>query len=430
MLENLIDALRSTSKPGKKLEIVQENSSDFLKLILKATFEPFKMYHVKLRPEDTPIPGEGSIDDTDKQLDLVALLDALELSNSSQQNRLRVIEFLRTLNKGSQELVIGVLNKNWKVGLSHKAVHKLYPGLVSNYEVQLANSYLKVIKKKSYQPKARWCSYKLDGVRCTFLRFSDGWKALSRQGKEFLTCDHLKDQLELLYAHNSIDFWDGELYVAGASFEYIQGLVTSFTTGTSYELEFRAFICGKKKDFLAQVCNADSFAIVGPIHVDYAIAPHIIEQTQWLIQEDEISEMLEKAFELGYEGIMLRDPDQLYDFKRSDALLKLKESESAQSQEMTTDCLIKEVIIDSFPVIINETMIYKQLLTRLVVEQENGLDCSVGSGFDLDFRHTITDNPELILNKVCEIKFQGYGSKGKMRFPRLFRVREDLTWRE
>ena len=54
----------------------------------------------------------------------------------------------------------------------------------------------------------------------------------------------------------------------------------------------------------------------------------------------------------------------------------------------------------------------------------------IATGFDLDFRYYFTKHPEDIKGKVIEVKFQGYGGKGRMRFPRLFRIREDLTWGE
>ncbi len=431
MLNDLINDLRSTSKPSEKQAIVYNNHSEFLKFILLATLEPFKKYHVKIKPGDIPEEaGDDTLDEFETQADFKVLLDFCEQSKSNKQNRLQVIKFLKTLKAGSQELAMGILNKNWKVGLSHKTANKLYPGLVTSYEVQLANNYLKVKNKKTYKAKNRWCSYKLDGVRCTFLRFEDGWQALSRQGKEFLTVGHLKPQLEKLWEQHGIDFWDGELYITDAPFEYIQGMVMRFTKGTGYELEFRAFICGKKEDFLNQVCIEGSFNIVTDDYLNKELAPKIKEQKQWMITEEEIGATLEEAFEIGHEGIMLRDPEKLYDFKRSDALLKLKESNSDKSIEELSDCLVVDIVIDSFPVIINETMIYKQLLTKLIVEQADEKICTVGSGFDLRFRYKCTDNPEDILNKVVEIKFQGYGSKGRMRFPRLHRVREDLTWGE
>ena len=256
------------------------------------------------------------------------------------------------------------------------------------------------------------------------------WKAFSRQGKEFLTVDHLKPQLEYLWETHGSDFWDGELYIDDAPFEYIQGKAMSFTKGTSFELDFRTFIRGDKDAFLYGASGHNSFKVVTSEFLNAEIAPQIKLVEQWLIEEDQVDEELEKAFDLGYEGIMLRDPDMLYEFKRSDALLKLKEGENENSQEQTADCLVTDVVLGQVTVVIDEAMTYQTLVTKLIVEQQDGTVCTVGSGFDLDFRYFYTEHPEDIKGKVVEIKFQGYGGKGRMRFPRLFRVREDLVWGE
>jgi DNA ligase-1 len=432
--KTLITDLRSTSKPAEKIKILKDNDCDFLRYLLKSTYEPFETYQVKIKDKEINKVGDLTIAEP---LVVEAFRNVIEFcrnSQSNKQNRERVLPVLEILTKDTQELLLGVLHKNWKVGISNKLIAKAFPGLVKQFNVQLANNYLSHIKKKKYKPKQWYCSYKLDGVRCIFLRliddfnYADGtWVAFSRQGKEFLTVDHLKPQLELLWEMHGTDFWDGELYIPGAPFEYIQSEVTSFTKGTSFELEYRTFVCGDQKAFLD--CNDQyPFKIVEDYHVDLKAVDKIIPAKQWIVEADEIDAELEKAFDLGYEGIMLRDPSKLYDFKRSDALLKLKESTSENSQEKIVDCLVVDVIVDKFPVINNETLVYKELLVKIIVEQEDKLLCKVGSGFDLEFRYKYTESPEDLIGKVVEIKFQGYGSKGLMRFPRLHRIREDIDW--
>jgi len=430
----LIFDLRSVSKPKDKQEILKNNDCEFLRYLLKAAYEPFEVYHIKLKSKEIPEPGKFTIEEPFVRESIVNVIEYCKCSNSNKQNRERVLPILEDLTEATQVLLLGTLHKNWKAGISTKLINKTFPGLITEFSVQLANSYLKVIKKKTYKPKKRWCSYKLDGVRCVFLRIIEGynyntgkWYAFSRQGKEFLTVDHIKSQLELLWEAHGSDFWDGELYIPEEPFESIQSKVTSFTTGTSYDLEYRAFICGDQAAFLNQIVHFP-YKIVEDFHTNFKGITHIKAEKQWLIEEEEIQDELEKAFDLGYEGIMLRDPDKLYDFKRSDALLKLKESPSDQSQEQIADCLVVDYEIDSFAVIENEHTVYKNLLVKLFVEQKNGKICKVGSGFSLAFRYKYTKNPELLLNKVIEVKFQGYGSKGLMRFPRLYRIREDLDW--
>ena len=427
----LIEDLRNTSKPKEKIKILQENDCIFLRYLLKSAYEPFEVYHIKLKSKEVPSPGKYTVEDPGTREAMQNIIEFCRQSNSNVQNRERVLPFLSEITQSTQELLLGVLHKNLKVGISSKLINKAFPGLVKQFNVQLANNYLSYIKKKKSKLKQWYCSYKLDGVRCVFLRLVDDfnydqgtWVAFSRQGKEFLTVDHLKPQLELLWEMHGTDFWDGELYVPNAPFEYIQGLVTSFTKGTAHDLEYRVFICGDQESFLS--CNDKyPFKIVEDHHVDLKKIDKIIPAKQWLVEATDVDTELEQAFALGYEGIMLRDPAKLYDFKRSDALLKLKENKKDNSQEQIKDCLIMSVDIDKYPVIINETIVYHDMIVRLHVQQEDGLICKVGSGFNLEFRQNL---PEDLIGKVVEIKFQGYGSKGLMRFPRLFRLREDIEW--
>ena len=440
----LITDLRSTSKPKEKQQILKDNDCEFLRYLLRSSYEPFEVFHVKIKPSEIPDPGKHYVGDKTGVTNLLEhIIEYCRNSNSNKNNRLKVVSSLGKLTKDTQDLLLGVLNKNWKCGFSIGSIEKVFPGLVTRFEVQLANTYSKVIKKKSYKPKDRLASVKLDGIRGVALRLEDGWKFLSRQGKEFLTVDHIKPQLELLYKSTNKTFWDGELFISGAEFETIQGEVMRFTAGTSEVIEFRVFMCGDKDDFLNCKHNADSFEVVTKKHLNENLVPKVVEAKQWLITEEQIPVELERAFELGYEGIMLRDPEKLYEMKRSDALLKLKENNTKESQEQVSDCLVVGVEEGLFPVYVdefeniilddiekykNKRLEYRDLLVRLKVEQGDGTICSVGSGFKLKFRNEVSNNLDCILNKVIEVKHQGYGSKGKMRFPRLYRIREDLVW--
>ena len=158
MLETLIQDLRSTTKTGAKLDILEKLDSDFLRYILIATFDPFLLFHVKLKLDSVPTEGTRSINSLDVQEEFKNLLEMCKKNNSNKQNRINVIAFLSTLNKGSQELIYSVINKDWKAGVSNKTIKKLYNNLIPSFEVQLSNKYHEVIAKKSYKPKDRYCS--------------------------------------------------------------------------------------------------------------------------------------------------------------------------------------------------------------------------------------------------------------------------------
>jgi len=426
-LTNLLVDLKGTSKPKEKQQIIKDYDSDFLRYVLKAAYEPFVMYHIKLKPSEIPMPGKKDIVD----IDLKSLLDFCIRSQSPKQNRAAVIEQLSLLTKGSQDLLIGILNKNLKCGLGVRNILKVFHGLVSRFEVQLANIYK---EDKKYKIKKWLWSYKLDGLRCIALRINGEWEFRTRKGKEFLTVDHLKKQLESLYIKYGYTFFDGELYKHGLKFEEIQSLVMGFKKGTAHNIEYHIFVAGSAESFLNQ--RVEGIVALTDTTISDELNNVVVVETGIVdIDHTLIMDILDRAFNMGYEGIMLRDIDVPYDFKRSDKIIKLKSNED--EGEEISDCVVLDIEIDLYPVIIkierelegdyeHSEMIYEKLLVKLIVGQKNGIECKVGSGFSLDFRRYYTENPKDLIGKTIEVLHQGYGANNRMRFPRLKRVREDL----
>lgn len=427
--ENLLEELRSTSKSTEKQAILTKYHCKELTDILAASYDPFILFNVKIKASDIPKPGTK---------DLIEAFGLVETtlrfcrnSKSAKQNREMVVALLEELNSGSQELLVGILNKNWKVGISSKTVLSLYPDLIRHFDVQLANTYDPMVKAHT-QVKQWIMSYKLDGLRCVALRESSDkyydkgrWTMYSRAGNEYLTVDHLKDQLEDLYKDTGWTFFDGELYKHGLSFEEIQGPVTAFTRGQCPEMEYHIFVAGEAYKFLAGKEPNHVSPIFLPLN---GVWPYIKFVDIQVIPAELIEEKLIEAFDLGYEGIMLRDPDNLYDYKRSNALLKLKKKLSGEEEgEIISDCVVESVEYnDKFPVIVDGALTVKRLLNRIWVVQPDGTKCKVGSGYSLEFREYYTENPQELIGKIVEIKHQGWGVNGRMRFPRLHRLREDL----
>ena len=197
------------------------------------------------------------------------------------------------------------------------------------------------------------------------------------------------------------------------------------------DIEYHIFIAGKAEDFLSQKINS----LVMPHMLNGAEVFEEVSNVKivdfQLIVEEQIEDILNNMFEGGYEGLMLREPHVLYDFKRSDALLKIKESTviDENEQEVFSDCYVYSIEYrDDFPVIENGTIVFKKFLNKVWVLQEDGTECKVGSGYDLKFREYYTKHPEELLNQVVEIRHQKYGNKGRMRFPKFHRIRYDIEW--
>ena len=95
--------------------------------------------------------------------------------------------------------------------------------------------------------------------------------------------------------------------------------------------------------------------------------------------------------------------------------------------EVISDCVVTKIEYnDNFTVVKDGKLCTEKLLNKIWVMQENGVECKVGSGYSLDFRREYTDNPWELMGSTVEIKHQEWGANGRMRFPRLFRLRKDL----
>ena len=426
MIGDVILDLMNTSKPGEKIDILKRYDAlypDYFRTFIYLSYDPFVHFNVKLSAKELPDAGESEIIDIIDEV--YNAVDFCYVSLSPKQNREKLWPIFERLNTTDQTFLFKVINKNWKSGVSKKLLLKAFPGVIATFDVQLANTY----NKDKHKVAGRVWTYKLDGLRCVAIREDDCWSFYSRSGKKFRTVDHLISYLEEIYTkereHREVTFWDGELYKHGLKFEDIQGLVMGFTQGTAEEMEFHTFANGPMESFFAQ--KLDGIHGLGPWKEDIEGNPIKYVQGGMIETEEDVDLVLEKAFEDGYEGIMMRDISREYDFKRSNALLKYKELIGDEnSAEITSDCVILDMEYDDYPVITDGVMCYEDLLVTLIVEQHDGIECRCGSGFDLNFRRLCKERPWAVLGKTGEFKHQGYGKQGRMRFPRLTRVREDL----
>ena len=70
------------------------------------------------------------------------------------------------------------------------------------------------------------------------------------------------------------------------------------------------------------------------------------------------------------------------------------------------------------------------LLGSMRVETTCGRHMANVSGMDDVTREMFTTQPELVMNKVIEVRYQRIGNNGKMVFPRFIRIRDDKTTEE
>ena len=439
----LVDDLRaSTSLIDKKyvLEdyIVNGEYVALHQFLLRETFDPKRLHNVKLTKRDIPEAGEEKLEDIENELRVV--LATIATIYSSKENKHRVRELMSLLKKSDQLALLGVVNKKLHCGIGISTINKVVTDLIPVVEIQLANKYK---PDKKYIDNYWYATPKLDGRRVFGMRENGEWKLYSRYkdylGSEITTLDHWKPDLEIFYRTYAITFTDGEAYNHGMTFEEIESLVGSnVNLKDTTPLKYHLFTVGMLEAPLKE--KKLNQLRLGVLHTitELMSLKNVVGISQRVLDNtpDAIYSYLEKVIPLGYEGIMLRSPSCTYDFKRSDALLKVKTSHKVGT-EMKIDCYVEDIEYGDFVIREDGVESFEWLPVRLMVELSSSdividgttvmaKSMKVGSGFSLKQRREWKEDESLIVGKTIEVMCQGFGSQGKMRFPRLHRIRSDV----
>lgn len=107
----------------------------------------------------------------------------------------------------------------------------------------------------------------------------------------------------------------------------------------------------------------------------------------------------DKVIDNGGEGMMLRDPESMYERKRSFALLKVKKFEDSEATVIGHEDGKGRLTC---------------LIGALVVKEKDGTTFQIGSGFS-DKQRTPENIPKI--GTQVTFKFQGRSKQGVPRFP-------------
>lgn len=164
---------------------------------------------------------------------------------------------------------------------------------------------------------------KLDGERCIAMKINGKVTLWTRTRKPITSCPHIIEQVEQILSPYSCDlFLDGELYVHGVdNFEKIMSAVRKQSpTEESKLIQYHVYDCEimddlaspfqLRKEFLENL--ADYFSHVKFVEADMCHNYKVVQENH------------DYYVNKGYEGIMVRNPNGVYENKRSKNLLKLK----------------------------------------------------------------------------------------------------------
>ncbi len=392
---NQIDELRKLTG-NAQLDYLRSVKSDLLKEILDYTYNPDKMYKVdecklalvtiKKGLIARKLKNDFTVQDWNE---FTAILDELSEKRAADLNDVRKLKYFITgySSLDAQQLMSMVVAKDLRLNLGIKKLQTIWPDFCNKPEVQLAENYKGEIFTNGLY------SRKFDGKRMYIM---DG-VAYSRSNKpcKIAPIQHILQQLPL-YMRTTV--LDGEiLYFDDKGNEDFQKGISltssderTLDCNNLYYVIFDAMESAKFKDKEWELPFSEEYKMICELleakdssRFGYSILETILPNILIARQEhDPYIFQYEKANKK-WEGLMYRDGDACYQFKRTKSLLKIKDMQDSEFK------------IHS---ISEGTGKNKGKLGALNIKFKGNI-VGVGSGFKDEDREIIWANSKIFLNE-------------------------------
>jgi DNA ligase-1 len=342
------------------------------------------------------------------------------------KGRTRKVEFLKKeLSSYTQEVCVWFLkglDKNLGIGIKAKLINKVFPGLISDFEVMLAERQTRERFEKTFgNTEYVYGNLKIDGIRCLcFVEHDGSVKMYSRAG--FVLQDSLTELIRKEIERNIDKFrgfvLDGEIY--SKRFHKLQRLImrknlTSDTIGLRNSCRFAIFDAipidnyryGQEEGIVRTPLERRIQYIEG-LGTGY----NFIRFTKYLkIKADYtyVLRLMKYYLDKGYEGLMIKHPKSGYSFKRVYEWMKFKGKD--------------DIDLEIIRCVEGEGK-YKGSLGAIVVNFE-GNEVSVGTGFTDEERDWIWSIRSKIPGRVAEISYREVTHLGSLKDPRFECIRFD-----
>ena len=335
----------------------------------------------------------------------------------------KCITFMNMHEEQYKDLILDIIDKDLKIGISETTINKIKPNLIKVYNVALANKY----DSKKHNLDNNWIiERKCDGCRCNVIKKNGIIKCYSRQGKEFTTLDNLIDELKDKMPDNTV--FDGEICIVdkngNESFQDIMKLIKrkDYTIENPMLLCFDMLTLEEFENGKGTTKYADRVTKLQDWYKQYKVLKTMSILNYERFNQEVLKNWEEKVKKYNWEGLMFRK-DIGYENGRTNNLLKYKKW---QSEEF----LVTDVKNGPITVIENGVAIQKNLMSNIIIRLSENEFCNVGSGFSKEDRELYYKDPDLILGHQVEIKYfeKTINQEGKisLRFPIFKCVRDEI----
>ena len=422
--KNFVNEINESNGRLYKQSVLKKYKDDrIIQRYLQIAFDPFKVFGISTKKLNK-IVGGTVINCIESVFDL---FDYLENHNTGSDADISICqEVLNIVSSNDREagvILEALICKDLSIGCDAATINKEIPSLIPTFSVQLANKYFD--KPQYVEGKTFAVTTKIDGGRIIALKENGQVSFYTRAGQKYEGLVDLEDEMSRLMPDNTC--LDGEitLLVRGnlsskEAYKQTMKIVRQTTNPEKHGIKMLVFDCMTAEEFKNQYCpndytvrRADAELLFNQINFQYFELLPILYRGS---DTSKITELLEEEVANGEEGIMINICDALYEFKRTNSLLKVKKMQTMDLEiigfEEGTGRLVGT-------------------LGAILVRYKDGNVVKVGSGFSDEIRTFIWTEPSDFLGKIVEIQYfeettNADGGKS-LRFPIFKDFRPDKT---
>lgn len=328
-----------------------------------------------------------------------------------------VLEFIQ--NKPDQEMYSQIFTKELKLGITSKTINKVFPNLIPEFNVMLAEKYWDRMEELEKTNPDIIITQKYDGVRCVAIHDKSGIKLFSRQGKPIEGLYDLEEQLLWL----PFGCFDGELLLNKdniPSKDLYRETVTVVNSKDQdkKDIVFNIFDTCEIKEFENGYCSVPCIErkkiiqeLEEQMKPDWWKSVPILYYGKY--NKDIVQQELNKQIALEHEGVMVNIANAPYEARRTKNILKVKAMQ---------DCDLKIIGFEE------GTGKNKGTLGAIIVDYK-GFEVRVGSGFTDQDREYFWANQNELLGRVITVQYFEETTNKKdnslsLRFPVYLELRE------
>jgi len=428
-MNSLVDILESLEKTSSRLEkedILKKNrDNELLRRVIVAALDPYTTYGVAKVAVPLRYVKTQNLDETQRFENFLLLLEELSKRKlTGNSAKYTVVSHLAEMTNLERKWANRILLKNLRCGVQDSTANKVWQGCVKPFAVALADTLqtrpnaggFDIIDDVKYpvavQPK-------LDGLRCVAVKQDGKVTMYTRNGTVLETAPKIKACLE---EHKAFvdGVLDGELMAEDWN-ESASIVMSKKNSKDDSRLKFHVFdfVCiNEWKNLRGTTPQRLRREALLNIFQDADPSISVVEE-YFVENESQLREAYANCLSFGFEGVMLKDRDEPYIFKRSSAVVKLKPVSTWEGTVIGTyDGRLggkREGVFGGFEVLLS-----------------NGIVTRVGSGFSDKLKAEVQlAGPESFIGKIVELEGQpdplttdGLTRDGKVRFPVFTRFRE------